>query len=397
MTRMGRAARAARGAMLGVLLLLAATPQLAAAANRQQDTEARLAEVRSRIDALGAQQREAEAERDAAGARLRSQAQALAQAGAALERSAAKLAALEVDLARLEARQAELDGELDAQREAVGELLRATYKLGRGSDLRLLLGHVEHCAEGEAGAGCAAGASALGRLQRALAYSRHFQKDRAARIRALLDRLGEQAQLREEATARRDEVAAERAVQLRQRETLTQERVAQQALLARVEAQIGSRAQALAALEAERGQLEALLAELRDLFADIPSELPDAVPFARRRGQLPWPLAGTAEARGAGVLIAAEAGSRVRAVAHGRVAWADWLRGYGMLVIIDHGEGWMSLYGNNERLTRAVGDWVDAGAVIARSGRGEGVPAGLFFALRHAGKPVAPLPWLEPR
>jgi septal ring factor EnvC (AmiA/AmiB activator) len=100
--------------------------------------------------------------------------------------------------------------------------------------------------------------------------------------------------------------------------------------------------------------------------------------------------------RSSGLLLAAKTGSAVRAVSHGRVAFADWLRGYGLLLIVDHGDGYLSLYGCNEALLKDVGDWVDAGETIATSGASGGQKAaGLYFELRAKGQAVDPRAWLR--
>ena len=161
----------------------------------------------------------------------------------------------------------------------------------------------------------------------------------------------------------------------------------------------------LAALGKDEKALVDLLAKLRDIFADIPQHLAGAEPFADLRGRLNWPLHGKiverfgaaadGERSSQGVLIAARNGSDVRAVSHGRVVYADWLRGYGLLLIIDHGEGYLSLYGYNETLLKEAGDWVDAGDLIATSGDSGGRrTAGLYFELRHDGKAFDPSAWI---
>src|SRR5690606_22047130 len=123
--------------------------------------------------------------------------------------------------------------------------------------------------------------------------------------------------------------------------------------------------QRVAALGQDERAMVRLLEQLRDIFADLPKTLDGAQPFRSLRGNLPWPADGAAENRNGGVLIAAEAGAPVRAIAHGRVAFADWLKGYGLLLIVDHGDGYMSLYGHNEALLRPEGAWVQAGDTIA--------------------------------
>ncbi len=95
-----------------------------------------------------------------------------------------------------------------------------------------------------------------------------------------------------------------------------------------------------------------------------------------------------------GVLVAARPGTPVQAISHGRVAFADWLRGFGLLMIIEHGDGYMSLYGHGESLFKDVGDWVEAGEVIGTVGNSGGrEKSGLYFEIRHLGTPVDPVRW----
>src|SRR5690606_14778037 len=166
----------------------------------------------------------------------------------------------------------------------------------------------------------------------------------------------------------------------------------QQQALGALEAQRGERAAVLdelgrrhadrsarlAELERDQRALVALLERLRDVFADIPPELDGAQALEQRRGALPRPLAGKVLAGFGGTLpdgrasrgwlLAADPGTEVHAIAHGRVAFADWLRGYGLIAIVDHGRGWMSLYAQNEALLVAPGAWVQAGDALATVG-----------------------------
>src|SRR5690606_30440571 len=126
-------------------------------------------------------------------------------------------------------------------------------------------------------------------------------------------------------------------------------------------------------------------------------------------GKLDWPVQGSLAAHYGsrravgdltwrGVLIRAPLGAEVRAVSYGRVAFADWLRGFGLLLIVDHGDGYMTLYGHNQGLYKEVGEWVDTGEVIAAVGDGDGQgEAGLYFELRQQGRPVNPVPWIARR
>ncbi len=185
---------------------------------------------------------------------------------------------------------------------------------------------------------------------------------------------------------------------------LEQARTKRSQVLASIEAQTQTKTENLARLRAQQAGLEKLLRELRAAMARAPMEGGEA--FARLRGRLAWPAAGRVVARfgesraGAlkwdGVLLATERGAPVHAVAPGRVIYADWLPGLGLLAIVDHGEGYMSLYGHNERLYKAVGDRVATGDELAASGdTGGSSRPELYFEIRKAGKPVDPRPWFR--
>ncbi len=161
------------------------------------------------------------------------------------------------------------------------------------------------------------------------------------------------------------------------------------------------------ASRSSRAAIEKLVRELRRALERIdkfPTDSKDA--FAKLRGKLSWPVAGKLMAsfgqtraggvKWDGVLLAGAQGSAVRAVYHGRVVYADWLSGLGLLTIIDHGDGYLSLYGHNERLYKEVGERVTAGDTIATVGDsgGRSTPA-LYFEIRKAGRPVDPKPWFK--
>ena len=132
----------------------------------------------------------------------------------------------------------------------------------------------------------------------------------------------------------------------------------------------------------------------------------DLQPFAETKGTLAMPVSGSltnrfggrrnADIRWKGWLIAAEEGEPVRAVHGGQVIYADWLRGQGLLMVVDHGDGWLSLYGQNHSLLRGVGERVNAGDVIARAGASGGSElSGLYFEIRHDGQPLDPTEWIR--
>jgi septal ring factor EnvC (AmiA/AmiB activator) len=347
---------------------------------RQAETQRKLDAVKAKIADLAKAQRRTGAQRDDLNARLAAQADTLAAASRAVRDTEAAIAGKQQELEKLGKERDAIGQRLDGQRAALAELLRAAYALGRGSDLRLLLGDED-----------------IARIARALAYSRYFQRDRVTRIRSLLGDLARLDEVQAALAAERKALEDKRTELAAQAQALGDERAQQRRLLAQADAELKSQQQRLAALKRDQKSLDQLLESLRNVFADIPKALPADTPFTRLRGHLPWPAPGALRDSGAGVRIAAARGSEVHAVAHGRIAYADWLRGYGMLVIVDHGNGWMSLYGDNESLLRGVGDWVDAGDAVGTAGATSGANAGVYFELRHNGKPVDPRPWLAKR
>lgn len=177
--------------------------------------------------------------------------------------------------------------------------------------------------------------------------------------------------------------------------------------LAVIETRIRSGEEELAVLQESVAELEELLGQLSTALADIPPDI-QAPALAELRGQLPWPLSGPVQRRygqqrrgevnWSGILIGSDPGLDVMAIAHGRIAYADWLRGYGLILIIDHGHGFMSLYAHNESLLADVGDWVNPGQVIATVGNTGGVDEpGLYFEIRRDGQAIDPYPWLARR
>lgn len=371
--------------LLPLLLPIVLFTGVAAAApapahDRSAAAQQKLTRVRQQIRALAAAQRKAASERDRLGARLASQADAVAAAARALRHADAALATQHQHIQALQQQQQGLQQKLSGQRQALAVLLRAAYQVGAGSDLRLLLGDRD-----------------VERIARALTYSRYFQRDRLRRIHALLGQLAQLQQVQQSLQDARRQLQARRSQRRQRLQSLQDARRHQQQLLAQAEAKLKSQQARLAALKRHERNLDQLVQRLRDVFADIPGKLPSDVPFARLRGRLPWPASGRAHRSGPGEVIAVPHGSQVHAVAHGRIAYAAWLRGYGMLVIVDHGHGWMTLYGNNESLLHGVGDWVDAGEVLATSGAGADGRSGVYFELRHDGKPVNPQPWLRRR
>ncbi|HEY9130909.1 MAG TPA: peptidoglycan DD-metalloendopeptidase family protein [Dyella sp.] len=360
------------------------------AKNEQADAQKKLADIRAKMEALAKDQADTAAKRDSANAELAKRANAVASAAKSLREADQALAEKQKQLDALQQQRSELKKNLDGQKAAIADLLRAAYTLGRGSDLRLLLGDED-----------------IARIAQALTYSQYFQQDRVRRVEQLMGDLARlqdlEASIQTEQQALKD-TRAQREEQSRQ---LQRQRAEQQKLVAQTDAQYKDQAQRLAALKQNEQSLNDLVAKLQKAIEEAEREAeraaranpagPTPSPgkgLANIRGNLPWPANGTVNTYGNGVLIKAAGGSDVRAVARGRVVYAAFLRGYGMLVILNHGGGLLSMYGNNETLLRGVGDQVEAGQPVGTAAAPTGVNTGVYFELRQNNKPVDPRNWL---
>lgn len=242
-------------------------------------------------------------------------------------------------------------------------------------------------------------------LSRTLAYYDYFSRSQASQINELKEVLQTLDQMQEKINA---ELSAMNEVQKNQQSVLDElkdQRNERQVIIESLSRQINTDEARLAELQRDRRDLETLLEKLSNVLADIPADLGKRLAPQDLKGKLPMPVKGrvkhaygqprTAGLHWQGWLIGAGDGSEVKAIAYGRVAFSDWLRGYGLLMIIDHGDGFMSLYGNNESLLHEVGDWVEPGAVISTVGTSGFNGDGLYFEIRKDGKAMDPAVWLK--
>ena len=258
------------------------------------------------------------------------------------------------------------EAQLDDNRGALAGQLRAAYLIGRQEPLKLLLNQQDPALAG-----------------RMFVYYSYFGRARAGQIRLIEDDVQRLAELDSELAAEDEKLAELEKQQRAHLAELEQARERRSLVLANLEAQSRSRAQNLERLKSQQAGLEKLLHELRAAMERFPVEGNDA--FTRLRGKLAWPVSGHLVARFGdaraggvrwdGVLVATERGTPVRAVCDGRVIYADWLPGLGLLAIVDHGDGYLSLYGHNDRLFKAVGEHVAAGRHHRRGGRQRRQPA----------------------
>ncbi|HEY2624761.1 MAG TPA: peptidase M23, partial [Dyella sp.] len=293
-------ARALTGALvLSLMAMPAWAAQDVKTKAEQAEAEKRLSDVRSKMEALSKEQAETAARRDSANVELAKQANAVASAAKAVRETDAQLATKQHDLEQLQQQRAELNKGLEGQRAAIADLLRATYALGRGSDLRLLMGDDD-----------------VARIAQALAYSKYFQEDRVQRVQKLMGDLARLQDLETEIVAQQQALQASRAERESQAKTLEQQRASQAKLVADTNAQYKDQAQRLAALKQNEASLNQLLEKLQKAIDEAAKEAeraaranattalpPPGKGLANIRGNLPWPANGVVNTYGNGVLI----------------------------------------------------------------------------------------------
>jgi septal ring factor EnvC (AmiA/AmiB activator) len=369
-------------------------------------SEEELRDLRGRIEKLQTSVSAAEESRVEASDQLRASEKAVSEAQRALFDLKQRRRALEDELAAIASRDRDTRASVSEQEALAGKLLRLQYRQGAPDRLRLAL-------EGRDAA----------EVARHIAYYGYVQKARADIIAGLRRRGEELAALERDAVARRNEIAENEAAQASETRKLEKERAAHAAVVARIAGDIAKGRLEIGRLKRDEARLSRLVAEIARALAARPAEgakapgrrvdqVADASmaaqPFLSLKGRLKLPVSGelmnryggAREESGAtwkGLFIRSVSGATVHAVADGRVVYADWLRGFGNLLILDHGKGYMSLYANNDGLLRRVGENVRGGDPVASVGASGGhVESGLYFELRRDGKPFDPLGWVAP-
>ncbi len=352
--------------------------------------EADLKAVRSQIDKVRAEMERDAGKRDQLTRELEESEKTVGTARGALEKLRRERALHTARRAELAAERRTEEAALAKDREALAGQIRAASMIGRQEPLKLLLNQRDP-----------------GQTGRVLVYYQYFGRARASQIAAIDAHLEELAGLDAELAAEEQRLTMLEEQQRGEVAKLQSARERRGRALVSLESESKNRAKELERLKEQQGGLEKLVRELRRALERIdkfPTDSKDA--FARLRGKLAWPVAGRLVAsfgqtraggvKWDGVLLAGTQGTPVRAVYHGRVVYADWLSGLGLLTIIDHGDGYLSLYGHNERLYKEVGERVTAGDTIATLGDSGGRPRPeLYFEIRKAGKPVDPRPWFR--
>lgn len=303
-----------------------------------------------------------------------------------------KIAEEETELTLQEAKAKKIDIDVKERQAHLAQSLRALHAAGELPDLKLILNQ-ENPNE----------------WQRVITYYDYFNKALQKEIKELDKSLIEQEQLRDEIAAKKALLSSERENYKNEQEKLRAERQERTALLTKLEKNLTSKDKQLEELKASEQELQRVIAAIQQPHFAQGFPPVNAGDFAKYQGKLPWPTVGKiqhafgsyrkgGQRRYNGIVLSAPEGQSVQAIFSGRVVYSGWLRGYGLLMIIDHGHNYMTLYAHNDSLFKKVGEMAHAGEQIATVGITGGMRSpGLYFEIRKNGKPVNPQKWLAPQ
>lgn len=384
---------------LALATLLPAAHTLAQTTQKQRELD----ELRDRIESLQKELERAEESKVEAADALRESERAISHTNRRLYNLSSQRRDANSEIQRLEREAQTLRERIDGEQEALSSLLYRQYVNGQPEVLRLMLNRQDP-----------------NEIARQLQYLGYISRARAELIAGLrqdlqaLDEVGKRVKRR---SADLRTLEAEEAAEKRR---LEREKHARAQVLQTVSTEIAQQRRQISTLKRDEQRLTRLIERLaREAAKRKPRSsvtnraLPDprltSSTFGRLKGKLRLPVIGELANRFGspredtglswkGLFITAPSGREVKSIATGRVVYADWLRGFGNLMILDHGDGYMSLYGNNEALLKQVGEEIRTGDTIAAVGNSGGNPdSGLYFELRYQGRPFDPLPWVTLR
>lgn len=385
----------------GRVLLIAATLCAAGAATAATaPPKEELSQLRGRIEAMQKRLAAAEGARSEAADGLRDSERAISESNRSLRDLAAKQRAIQARLIDLQQQETRAGNDIESQQRLLARQLYQQYIGNQPDAVKLLLNREDP-----------------NRIARDLHYLTYLARMRAEQIRSLRASIRQLDDLEAETKQQSEALAAVQTEQQAQREKIEREKQTRREVLQKVARQIESQRHEISKLKRDEQRLARLVEQISQMIARSRAETPrndrlpdsstDGSAFAELKGKLSLPVRGELKGRFGspradgglswkGVFIASQPNQEVRAIAAGRVVFADWLRGFGNLLIIDHGGGYMSLYGNNESLFKQVGQATRGGETIAAVGNSGGnTDYGLYFEMRHQGKAFDPLSWVH--
>jgi len=301
-----------------------------------------------------------------------------------------KIAGKQAELKKLRKLRNNHQQQLSQENDILAEQVYTAFTLGKQEKVKLLFSQKNP-----------------GELQRNLVYYQYFSNARAELITTVkrsIDKI-----LEAEVGIKRAKLDLEKSYRLlkTQKAQLDKDSAKRKSIISSLDKQLKKQGGHLTRLEDEANQLQNLIRSIQDILIETPEPELERKAFSKLRGQLAWPVKGKinklfgrqkplSDLRWQGIMIYAPAGKHVKAVSRGRIAFADWLRGLGNLIIIDHGNSYLSLYGHNESLFKSAGEWVESGDIISSIGNSGGQQKpGLYFEIRQKGKPQNPTRWCK--
>jgi murein hydrolase activator len=374
----------------GILaLLFTSLSALSLAQSDEEKTREQLQKLEADIKSISTEISEASNRHDELQQQLR---KAEVELGALQRQIAENQQALEdgkKELLALEAQRPALEQARDKQQARIAQELKTAWQMGRQGEIKIVLNQENPHT-----------------VARSLGYYRYFFRARNTLLEQYRQTLRDLEELQQRIDTTQAELAIRGETLEQQQNELSSVQANRKLAMEKLTASISSYSARLKEKEQDRKQLEDLLSAIEKAIVEL--ELPENyASFQSTKSQMPWPVAGKpsnqfdrprneGKMRWQGVTIPAAEGTTVKAIHHGRVVYADWLRGSGLLLIIDHGDGYMSLYAHNESLLREVGEWVTVGTPISTVGNTGGEQnAALYFEIRHNGKPTNPANWCK--
>ncbi|MBU2953543.1 murein hydrolase activator EnvC family protein [Marinobacter sp. F3R08] len=373
---------------LSAILALSIFLGAASAAAQQDVTPAQVEELKKRIEDIDDWLEDAEEDRSAVERQLTATEKKISRLTRERRSLRQQAEQQQQKLEALKTEAQELTRTLDRQRDSLRKQIRAAWMEGDTPAVKVLLNEIDP-----------------DRIARTMTYYEYLSKDTVDRLEAFRQSLRELRKTQAQVQSTRVELARTEEDAAKRQQELTASKDERQQTLAALDTDIRNRRGERDELESDRKRLETLLEEVQQAINNIPSPN-ESQPFASLRNKLPWPVQGKVisrygdqyadgKLRRNGLLISTGEQAEIRAIHYGRVVFANWLRGFGLITIIDHGDGYMTLYGHSSSLFTSPGDWVAAGESIAQAGRTGGTDSpALYFEIRHKGKPDNPGRWL---
>lgn len=349
-----------------------------------------LAKLQKKIDAIQKELEQDNKQKDQAVYKLKTVEKKIANQITQLHIIDRQLNQQQQKLHALTSKQRNLENQLTSHRDQLRKQMQSSYAMGNQEYVKLLLNQ-QNPSE----------------IARMVVYYQYFNKSRMERVKEINSGITDLHNVSNQVRTKSKRLQKLKSEAIEKKARLDANYKQRRQLVATLTSQLKTKDQILKKLLHDEQHLKRLLNQLEHELKDVQLDLTPPKEFITQRGKLPWPTQGkmtarfgssrhTGDLKWKGVMIQTKAGDAIQAIAYGRVIFADWLRGFGMLIIVDHGKGYMSLYGHNQQLHKKLGDWVQANELIATAGSTGGQnTSSLYFEIRHNGVPQNPTKWCK--